>query len=773
LTQSEEPEKLDVIINSIKNKINIQILLLLSIKPSYTREIADVLKLDETSVSRRLKLLEELGVVRSSWKRVGDKNVRLHELNIKEFSIRFDGGALEVSFSEREKYRESIRLRKMIIPESSGLVGREEELHAIHSSNAPIIHLWGLPGVGKSSLIAWYIKHYREKDPVYWYIPTASDTAGTLKLKLALLVSTITGIDARAIVNSDIDTLADLLNKHSVVLVFDDFHGVSKEVREYALSLVDKVEYPTRVFIISRSKEKELPYWKGKILDIEVKPLPPNEAVELTRMLSEDLSASLTQHDILRIAKLSGGIPLLIRSIINLYKSTGLPLTECINRVVVSYYESEIGGIVDESGRLILELLTAVGGVLPIEILCNVLSLRQTVCLKHLYSLERLGLVEIHDEDVKVREGLEGLPKVSCTPRLRRLVRLVALALSQHPDIKERMRGLLLMADNCLIEDAIPIIEKRLLHGSSWMTCCFSLYHSVLEKLQYCVGLTPQQKSMLTVEKALVEITTNKVDLRRGIDIIKTHLARLRANKPLYTRIATLLAGMLMKTGNLDEGRKLLEESKYLFQELPPGLKKEIEPTILGSDTVLAFYENDMERALSNSMREAQLELEKDDFGNYAVGLIHIGVIQAYMGKISDLKKTLGEIEEVSDLLPGDLRDTIKAQASPLSIFTSILEGDLEAAKTELEEAKRNRFSDRVKGDLFWEEAVLDYLTGNIESAREKARQAIEGSYKGIGNEELALMKVILGNKLRKDEVEKLSQGMRLLYQLMESQYSH
>ena len=139
------------------------------------------------------------------------------------------------------------------------------------------------------------------------------------------------------------------------------------------------------------------------------------------------------------------------------------------------------------------------------------------------------------------------------------------------------------------------------------------------------------------------------------------------------------------------------------------------------------------------------------------------------MGKISDLKKTLGEIEEVSDLLPGDLRDTIKAQASPLSIFTSILEGDLEAAKTKLEEAKRNRFSDKVKGDLFWEEAVLDYLTGNTESAREKARQAIEGSYKGIGNEELSLMKAILGNKPRKDEIEKLPQGMRVLYQLIES----
>jgi len=387
-------------------------------------------------------------------------------------------------------------------------------------------------------------------------------------------------------VNSDINTLAGLLNKHSVFLVFDDFHGVSKEVREYALSLVDKIEYPARAFIISRSKEKELPYWKGKILDIEVKPLPLNEALELTRMLSEDLSASLTQHDILRIAKLSGGIPLLIHGIINLYKSAGLPLTECINRVTASYYESEIGRTIDESGRLILELLIAGGGVLPIETLCDVISLRRAACLKHLNSLERIGLIEILDEDVKVREGIEGLPKVACTPRLRHLVRLVALELSRHPGIKERMHGLLLMADNCLIEDAIPIIEKRLLHGSSWMTCCFSLYHSVLEKLQYCEGLTPQQKSVLTVEKALVEITANKIDLRRGADIIKTHLARLRANKPLYTRVVALLAGMLMKTGDLDEGRKLLEESKYLFQELPPGLKKEIEPTILGSDTV-------------------------------------------------------------------------------------------------------------------------------------------------------------------------------------------
>jgi len=769
LAQTPESEKLDIVINAIKNKINIQILLLLSIKPSYTREIADVLKLDETSISRRLKLLEQLGIVRSRWKRIGDKNVKIHELNIKEIVIRFDGGALEVSFSEGEKHRESIGLRETVIPGCDDLVGRGEELHAIRSSNVPIIHLWGLPGIGKSSLIAWYIKHYRERDPVYWYIPTASDTAETFKLKLALFVSTITGVDTRVIMNSDIHILADLLNKHSAVLVFDDFHAANKEVREYVLSLVDKIEYPARIFIISRLKEGKLPYWKGKVLDIEVKPLPPNEAVELTRMLSDNPGTNLSQHDILQIAKLSGGIPLLIHGVINLYKSTGLPITECINRVVASYYESKIGEIIDESDKLILELLIAGGGALPIEILCNVLSLRQTACSKRLKSLERLGLVEILNEDVKARETVEEILRVACMPRLRRLVRLVALALSQHPDIKQRMHALLLMADNCLMEDAIPIIERRLLHSSIWMTCCFDLYHSVLERLQYCEGLTAQQRSLLTVEKALVEITTNKIDLRKGVDIIKKHLAELRTNKPLYARVVALLAGMLMKTGNLDEGRKLLEESKHLFQKLPPGLKKEIEPTILGSDTILAFYENDMERALNNSMREAKLELERGDLGNYAVGLVHIGVIQAYMGKTSDLKKTLKEIEKVSDLLPSDLGSTIKAQALPLSIFISLLEGDLEAAKTKLEEAKRSKFSDTVKGNLFWEEAVLDYLMGDVETAREKARQVIEGSYEGMNTDELALMNAILGNKLRKDEAEKLPQGIRLLYQLIES----
>jgi len=769
LTQSPESEKLDIIINSIRNKINIQILLLLSIKPSYTREIADILKLDESSISRRLKLLEQLGVVRSRWKRVGDKNVKVHELNIKEFSIRFDRGALEVSFSEEGKYREIIRLRNAVIPECEELVGREEELYSMHSSNVPIIHLWGLPGIGKSSLAAWYIKRYRERDPVYWYIPIASDTAETLKLKLALLISTITNLDARTIMNSDIHTLANFLNEYSTVLVFDDFHDVNKQVKEYVLSLVERIEYPARVFIISRLKERELPYWGGKVLDIEVKPLPLNEAVELTRKLSNDLSTNLSQHDILRIAKLSGGIPLLIHGIINLYKSTGLPLTECISRVVTSYYESKIGGIVDENDKPVLELLIAGGGVLPIEVLCNILSLRQTACLKRLSMLERLGLIEILDEDVKVKERIEELPKVANTQRLRHLVKLVALALNQHPDIRQRMHGLLLMADNCLIKDAIPIIEKRLLHGSSWITCCFSLYHSVLEKLQQCEDLTTQQKSLLTIEKTLVEITTNEIDLRKGVDIIKKHLVSLRANKFLYTRVAALLAGMLMKIGNLDEGRKLLEESKSLFQRLPPELKREIEPTILGSDTILAFYENDMERALDNSVREAQLELEKDDFGNYAVALVHIGVIQAYMGKINDLKKTLKEIEEVSDLLSGDLRDTIKAQASPLSIFTSLLEGDLEAAKSKLEEAKRNKFSNTIKGNLVWEEAVLDYLMGDTESAREKAKQIIEGNRGGNANEELVLMKAILGNKLRKDEVEKLPQGIRLLYQLIES----
>ena len=770
VVESPEPaEKLDALLNTIKNKINIQILLLLSMRPSYTREIAEVLQQDETSISRRLKHLEKLGLVRSHWKRVGGKNVKIYELNIEGFSVRFDGGALEVSFSKGETYRDVVRLRRNIIPEHQDPIGREEELYAIHSSNAPIIHVWGLPGVGKSSLVAWYVKRYRRNNPVYWYVPISSDTGETLKWKLSLLASTITGIDARSILNSGIETLARLLSRHSAVIVFDDFHDMNRESREYALSLTEKIENPARVFVVSRYREKKLPYWKGRVLDLEIKPLSPEATMELLEALARDIAVNLSKSDVARIVKSSGGIPLLVHGIVNLYKSTGLPLDECINRVVTSYYESEIGEILGENDKLILELLIAGGGTLPAETLCDILALKQITCSRRLNALKRLGFVEVLDEEVKVRERIAGLPKVASTHRLRFLARQVARALSRHPDIKRRMQGLLLMAENCFIDDVVPVIEKRLLYGSSWMTCCFGLYHSIVGKLQYCNGLTLYQRSLFTIEKTLIEVSTNKLGLKEGVETLQRHVERLRSKKPMYARIAALLAGMLVKTGKIEEGKELLDEAKSIYQELPRDLKKVIESTILGSDTVIAFYEGDLERALNNSIREAQIELEKEDFGNYAVALVHIAVIQSYMGEINGLKKTLAEIEEVASLLYGDLKEHIMALAAPIFVFASILEGDLRGARTRLAEAKENRFIGYVKEDIMWEEAVLDYLEGNLEPAREKARQILESRPEGIVDDELLLMRVILGQEPSEEEVARLSGGIMKLYRLLKS----
>jgi len=768
LTLSSESEKIDLLINSIKNKTNIQILLLLSTKPSFTREIADVLNLDESIISRRLKLLEQLGIVRSRWKRIGGKNVKVHELSVEGFSVRFDRGALEVTFSKREKYSEAIRLKKAVVPECKELVGREREISTIRSSKVPIVHLWGLPGVGKSSLAAWYVKRYRERDPVYWYVPAPSDTAETLKLKLALFISTAAGLDARSVVSSDAQTLANILNERSAVLVFDDFHNASNQVREFVLSLAERIEHPARVFVISRAKERGLPYSEGRVLDLEVKPLPLSEALELAGKLSEELGASLTQRDVLQIAEQSGGIPLLIRGAINLHKSTGMPPAECAKRVAASYYDSEIGGMIGEDDMLLLEALIAGGGVLPVDAVCDAVSLRQAVCSRRLSQLERLGLVEMLEEDVKLREGVERLPKVASAQGVA-LVRRVAMALSRHPDAEHRVRGLLLMADNCLASDAVAVIEKRLLHGSSWITCCLTLYHSALEKLQGCKGLTARQKSILAVEKALVEITTGGADARKAAGAIEKHLALLRASAPLYARAAALLAGMLAKIGRLDEGRELLEESKRLLQRLPPGLRRVIEPTVLASDTVMALYENDLERALDDSAREARLELERGDLGNYAVALLHVGVIQAYLGKVSELKDTLAEMEEVSELLPSELGGRVKAQASVLSVFALMLEGSLNAARARLEEVKKSKHSSAVESDLLWEEAALDYLAGDAESARELAKRAIEGNYRGISSDELVLLRAILGDEPSKEEAEKLPKGMRMLLQLIES----
>lgn len=84
-----------------KNALNILSVLRVSLLSP--REIAKTLDVHETKVARELKRLEELGIVRSSWTRVGNRNVKLYSLAVDGLKITFSREGVKVCL-ESSKY---------------------------------------------------------------------------------------------------------------------------------------------------------------------------------------------------------------------------------------------------------------------------------------------------------------------------------------------------------------------------------------------------------------------------------------------------------------------------------------------------------------------------------------------------------------------------------------------------------------------------------------------------------------------------------------------
>lgn len=71
----------------VASRENLAILSALTAGPEYPRRLAARLRRQETHVARRLRLLEEAGLVQGSWSRQDEKNIKLYRLKAKEFTV--------------------------------------------------------------------------------------------------------------------------------------------------------------------------------------------------------------------------------------------------------------------------------------------------------------------------------------------------------------------------------------------------------------------------------------------------------------------------------------------------------------------------------------------------------------------------------------------------------------------------------------------------------------------------------------------------------------
>ncbi len=479
-----------LLVKMLGNDINLRILAILSLKDCYTREIALILGKDETDISRRLRRLEEAGLVKGEWRRIGDKNVRVYSLSSSEVRIEFRSGNIRV-------YRGSptscnIDVLSIYTPPRYGeLVGRSRELSLLESSRKPIIHVWGLPGSGKTHLVA---RHVGEN--TIWINIEPNDTLNSVLWKIGFHMN---GLGYNTLTLNDLSpwVLSRILSRSGFNLVIDDMHNAGKDLASYIVKLAHVAEGP-RIYIISSKRVRRLPYWKGKVLEINLKGLNKGEFVELARDLGLMNSRGYTLDELYNDTL---GLPGIVKAIASRVWS-GEDLQRAVDEALKSYTDM-LAGMLSEKHLEVLGYLSLARGPIAVDTICKVCS----ECRRLIEDLTDTGLMFMDGDAV----SLAGFHKYLRTYSgdVARIGRV--LASSTIP--RERILGLKLLSNKCQVSEIMELVKDGLCNAREWPLHDAESYLESLRNTLSCRG-NAAEWSVMRLERTILEFVQGSIEPR-------------------------------------------------------------------------------------------------------------------------------------------------------------------------------------------------------------------------------------------------------------------
>ncbi|BEP17318.1 hypothetical protein PYJP_06700 [Pyrofollis japonicus] len=382
----------------LSNPGNIELLAVLSSGEFNPRELARLLGRDETDVSRRLRRLERMGLVSAEWRRVSGRNIRVYKLRGSRLCLRISkkGVGIESGGEGVDPAALARRLGPVLAPprSSSWFVGREKELAVLESSPPGLLVVVGLPGSGKTSLLATHAS--KLKSPVAWYTVTGYESLTQLLWRISLFAASLgdTSLYER-LGAGDIGVgeaarlLADILDKYGAVLVLDDFHRVSDKHIAMLVAEAAPMLTEARIIVASRRKPTSLLAEVPGAQVLSLGGLSPREARELLARLGVELDAP-------RLSMLyaaTQGYPLLLKLFAELAASKGVDEALRLlheRRLGTQFWDSIVAGL-SASERQVLELLVDLEIPVPAELVADTCSCKAPVAA--LYRLLDLGLV--------------------------------------------------------------------------------------------------------------------------------------------------------------------------------------------------------------------------------------------------------------------------------------------------------------------------------------------------------------------------------------------
>jgi ATP/maltotriose-dependent transcriptional regulator MalT len=250
------------VLEVISNRTNLEILKTLKAEPTYPRRLASLLSMTEQKVVPRLRNMEKAGLLRSSWGRIENKNVKLYEVSTDKVEILL--GAEGVELVIHPGARRQIPEPPLYIPprlsHDDSFVGRETELEILNSKRRFVV-IEGIGGIGKSSLLQTFVLSLPARTRVFWHSFKETDSFSYVLTRLA---SFLAGYDYLDLIEylrgagNENSTKLELalkgLNRPNYVLVFDDYQrqhdiGLDTLLGEFQRNI-------TRAKIVVASRER-------------------------------------------------------------------------------------------------------------------------------------------------------------------------------------------------------------------------------------------------------------------------------------------------------------------------------------------------------------------------------------------------------------------------------------------------------------------------------------------------------------------------------------
>ncbi len=645
------------IFNLLLSPANHEILALLSSGEYNTREIARILGRDEADVSRRLSRMRELGLVEARWVKVSGRNVKLYRLKARRIIIDFThGGGIRFSLeTERSVSSETmdLDLSRVGYPKAEIFIGRSRELGILADKSKPVIIVYGLAGVGKTTLVSHYFNSL-EDVPRYWHSFSELDYYDFLVKKLALYLSSqgysrLLEIIASGNTNPRLlaDSLTEGLESIGAVIVFDDYHKCrDNRLRSLISHLVDRVRN-SKLIIISRQLPAELASSTNTV-SILLPGLSPREALKLLESYGVKVPAS----EFAEIYAATQGHPGLLRLIAEIALKKGL---EEIKKLIVKGDLSirlwkTLYSYLDVNERELVQILSCFDEPVPRDLLSDITKYPRLLD-RVVYNLVDKGLLSVRENQYRLHDLIHGLVKIlrknyDCS-RCYRVAGDYYLGLGGVEDYLKALRYYALAQFSKGIIEAVNYRVGRLRYQ---MEDYMEPYRNLIEGIIDLID-DPRAKGYLYHELASIYLNLDKYD--KAKEYYTLALGLLSPVKDRFV-LALVHARMILVTElkpDIEEARRHARRALELAEEIEEPYKYVVESAVHANLGRIYAYSNMMDKAYEEIEKEYRITLKIGDPYEEAVSRFHLAIAKYMVGRKEEAIKDLLEVLRVFQLL--------------------------------------------------------------------------------------------------------------------------